>query len=112
MAQPALEPLRARAGSMRAAVVVAPRSARLERLRRPAPGPGQVLVRVEGCGVCGSNVPPWEGRPWFSYPLAPGEPGHEAWGVVEALGEGVREVEPGERVAILSFRGFADYDVA
>ena len=53
------------------------------------PRAGEVLVDVAGCGVCGSNVPVWEGRPWFTYPLAPGLPGHEAWGQVAAVGADV-----------------------
>jgi threonine dehydrogenase-like Zn-dependent dehydrogenase len=71
-----------------------------------------VLVRVEGCGVCGSNLPHWEGREWIDYPLPAGAPGHEAWGVVEALGDGVDRPLPGARVAFLSSRAFAEYDVA
>jgi threonine dehydrogenase-like Zn-dependent dehydrogenase len=78
----------------------------------PTPGPGEVLMRLEGCGVCGSSLPVWEGRPWFDYPLAPGEPGHEGWGVVEELGEGVSGLAVGTRVAALSQRAFAEYDVA
>jgi threonine dehydrogenase-like Zn-dependent dehydrogenase len=62
---------------------------------------GSVRVEVEGCGVCGSNLPVWEGRPWFDYPLAPGNPGHEAWGrVVEGPGAGTR-------VALLAENAFA-----
>ena len=53
----------------------------------PGPGEGQVLVELEGCGVCGSNLPLWEGRPWFSYPLEPGAPGHEGG---QSEGEGWR----------------------
>jgi threonine dehydrogenase-like Zn-dependent dehydrogenase len=70
------------------------------------------LLRVEGCGICGSNLPPWEGRPWFQYPLAPGQPGHEAWGRVAAVGAAVRGTREGDRVACLSERAFADYDLA
>jgi threonine dehydrogenase-like Zn-dependent dehydrogenase len=77
---------------------------RFEHARLPIPrvGPGDVLVRVEGCGVCASSLPLWEGRPWFDYPLAPGAPGHEAWGI---------EVESRRRVALLSYNGFAEYEV-
>lgn len=42
------------------------------------PQPDQIRIRLEGCGVRGSNLPVWEGRPWFTYPLPPGKPGHEA----------------------------------
>jgi threonine dehydrogenase-like Zn-dependent dehydrogenase len=87
---------------MTAGVVDAPCSARRAAARRPEPAPGQVLVRVEGCGVCGSSLPVWEGRPWFDYPLAPGAPGHEVWG----------RLEDGTRVAALCSNGFAEWDVA
>jgi len=59
-------------------------------------------VRVEGCGVCASSLPVWEGRPWFEYPLPPGAPGHEAWG----------RLEDGTRVAFLGDRGYAEWAVA
>jgi threonine dehydrogenase-like Zn-dependent dehydrogenase len=54
----------------------------------------------------------WEGRPWFNYPLEPGAPGHEGWGVVDALGPQVDSCRVGERVAVLSFNAFAQYDIA
>ena len=76
----------------------------------PSPGAGEVLVEVEGCGVCGSNLPVWEGRPWFSYPLAPGAPGHEAWGVVAVCGPGA-SLPVGTRVAMLAENAFATHVV-
>ena len=97
---------------MRAARVIAPGKVRVEEVRVPEPGPGQLLVRLEGCGVCGSNLPAWEGRPWFKYPLAPGQLGHEGWGRIERVGESVSEFQPGQRVAFLSYHGFAEYDLA
>jgi threonine dehydrogenase-like Zn-dependent dehydrogenase len=93
----------ARTATMRAAVVDGPRAASVRSTPVPEPRPGQVLVRIEGCGVCGSNGPVWEGRPWLRYPLAPGEPGHEGWGV---------DVASGRHVALLSYHAFAEYDVA
>jgi threonine dehydrogenase-like Zn-dependent dehydrogenase len=71
-----------------------------------------VLLRIEGCGVCGSDLPAWEGRPWFDYPLAPGAPGHEPWGIVEELGPGVTGPPPGTRVAALSYNAYAERDLA
>lgn len=77
----------------------------------PDPGPREVRVRVTGSGVCGSNLPPWEGKPWFDYPLPPGEPGHEGWGRVEAVGAEVDAAAPGDPVAFLSSRAFAEFDL-
>jgi threonine dehydrogenase-like Zn-dependent dehydrogenase len=62
--------------------------------------------------VCGSNIPAWEGRPWFTYPLEPGKPGHEGCGWVDALGEGVAGLSIGQRVGVLSYAAFAEYDIA
>jgi threonine dehydrogenase-like Zn-dependent dehydrogenase len=97
---------------MRAAVLASPRRFELADVPRPDPGPGEVLVKLDGCGVCGSNLVPWQGRDWFGYPFAPGAPGHEGWGRVAALGRGVEGLREGERVAVLSGAAFADYDVA
>ena len=97
---------------MKAAVVTEPRVVELREVPTPSPGPGQVLVAIEGCGVCGSDLPVFEGREWFEYPRDPGAPGHEGWGRVEALGDGVRGVEVGQRVAAVSYRADAEYDVA
>ena len=97
---------------MRAAVIAAPREVRLEAAAVPEPGPGHVLVRLEGSGVCGSNLPLWEGRPWFRYPVKPGDPGHEGWGEVVALGPNVDGIAVGTRVAAMSDFAFAEYDVA
>ncbi len=97
---------------MRAAVIVAPRLSQVEEVPLPAPGPDQVRVRLEGCGVCASNLGPWEGQPWASYPLAPGAPGHEGWGRVDALGPEVNGVREGQRVAFLSANAYAEYDLA
>jgi threonine dehydrogenase-like Zn-dependent dehydrogenase len=96
----------------RVAVITGP--GRTELYRQPVyePGPGAVRVRLEGCGVCGSNLSVWQGRDWFSYPQAPGSPGHEGWGVVDAVGDGVTTLRPGQRVAVLSQHAFAEFDIA
>lgn len=106
MLDPAIPP------RMRAAVITAPRTCELRDVTTPRPAPDQVLIRVEGSGVCGSNLPVWEGREWFSYPTVPGGPGHEGWGVVVAKGASATGIELGDRVAFLSDRAFAEYDVA
>ena len=97
---------------MRAAVLTAPSEMRIVETPLPTPGAGEVRVRLEGCGVCASNVEPWEGQPWSTFPGEPGGLGHEGWGVVDAIGADVSDVRVGERVALLSGRSFAPYDVA
>ena len=98
--------------SMRAAVVVEPRGVEVREVPLPEPGAGEVRVRLEGCGVCASNIPPWEGREWFTYPMEPGALGHEGWGRVDAIGPGVDEFRAGDRVAFLSYHSYAEYDLA
>ncbi|MBA4136251.1 MAG: L-iditol 2-dehydrogenase [Opitutus sp.] len=99
-------------GTARAAVLQGPRAAAVERAPLPPLGPREVRVRLEGCGVCGSNLPVWEGRPWFKYPLAAGAPGHEGWGRVAEIGAEVERIAVGQRVAALSYQAFAEFDVA
>lgn len=97
---------------MKAAVIARPRAVAVAEVGVPDPAPGEVLVRMAGSGVCGSEIPAYEGRDWFEYPLPPGMPGHEGWGVIEAVGDDVSEPRPGTRVAVLSERAHAEYDVA
>lgn len=96
----------------RAAVISAPGQIDLREIEFREPREGEVRVRIEGCGVCASNLPLWEGKPWFEYPMEPGAPGHEAWGRIDATGAGVSDLAPGDRVAMLSSHGFAEYDFA
>ncbi|MBV8052888.1 MAG: alcohol dehydrogenase catalytic domain-containing protein [Acidobacteriaceae bacterium] len=64
----------------------------------PQPGPGQVRVKVNACGVCHSDAVVVEGSwPGISYPRVPG---HEIAGVVDAVGAGVSEWKKGQRVGI------------
>jgi threonine dehydrogenase-like Zn-dependent dehydrogenase len=48
----------------------------------------------------------------MQFPTEPGALGHEGWGVVDAIGEGVEGLRPGDRVAALSFRSYGEYDIA
>ena len=98
--------------TMRAAVITAPGQFEVRQVPLPDPGSNEVRVRIEGCGVCASNIPPWEGREWFKYPFVPGQLGHESWGRVDAVGPQVTQFAVGDRVAMLSERAYAEYDVA
>ncbi len=104
--------LNASATTMKVAVLTGPRTFEMRELPLPAPGAGEVRVRLQGCGVCASNVTPWEGPEWMTFPTEPGGLGHEGWGHVDAVGDGVTDVTVGERVAALSFHAYADYDLA
>jgi threonine dehydrogenase-like Zn-dependent dehydrogenase len=97
---------------MQAAILGGPATIALVDVPCPLPGRGDVRVRLEGCGVCASNVEPYEGQPWSTFPGVPGGLGHEGWGVVDAVGEDVAGVRVGDRVALLAGRSFAQYDVA
>jgi threonine dehydrogenase-like Zn-dependent dehydrogenase len=98
--------------TMRAAVLTGAGKYKIEEVPLPEPGPGQVRIRLEGCGVCASNLTPWEGPDWMQFPTEPGALGHEGWGIIDALGEGVTDLKPGERVAGLSGHAYADHDLA
>jgi 2-desacetyl-2-hydroxyethyl bacteriochlorophyllide A dehydrogenase len=97
-------------GIHRAAVITAPRELEVRSVPVPELSLGHVLVRITHCGVCASNVPPWEGRPWFQYPMAPGALGHEASGTIEAVADDVTNWRPGDRVAYIGERGYAEFE--
>ncbi|HTJ42380.1 MAG TPA: alcohol dehydrogenase catalytic domain-containing protein, partial [Kofleriaceae bacterium] len=63
----------------------------------PVPGPGEVVVEVEACGVCGRDLIDRAGR--FAFVQLPITPGHEAVGRVVAVGAGVEQWRVGDRVA-------------
>jgi threonine dehydrogenase-like Zn-dependent dehydrogenase len=100
------------ANTMRAVRVTAPGQIAVEAVAKPEPGPGQVRIRLEGTGVCASNLTPWAGPDWMSFPTEPGSLGHEGWGVVDAVGAGVTGIAAGDRVAALSYKAYAEYDLA
>lgn len=96
---------------MKAAVIDAPGSVSIVDVPVPEPGEGQVRLRLEGCGVCASGLPYWQGMPWSEYPSVPGGLGHEAWGTIDDIGPGVGGWTEGERVTGLSERSYAELDV-
>jgi 2-desacetyl-2-hydroxyethyl bacteriochlorophyllide A dehydrogenase len=84
---------------MRAIVLDRPGSFRVAELPDPAPGPGQIVVKVECCGVCGTDLHIMDGEfPPTPYPITPG---HEFAGTVAAVGADVSiDLPAGARVAV------------
>ena len=97
---------------MRAAVITGAGKLKIERVAVPEPAAGQVRIRLEGCGVCASNLTPWQGPEWMQFPTEPGALGHEGWGIIDAVGSGVSDLQPGDRAGFLSGHAYAEYDVA
>jgi len=72
---------------------------RIEEVKVPLPGPGQILVKIEACGVCHTDLHAVEGD-WPVRPPLPFIPGHEGVGYVAAVGSGVNRVREGDRVGV------------
>jgi propanol-preferring alcohol dehydrogenase len=71
----------------------------IEDVPKPNAGSGEVVVKVETCGLCHSDIHAAHGD-WPFKPKLPLIPGHEVIGIVESLGTGVKEIKEGDRVAI------------
>jgi 2-desacetyl-2-hydroxyethyl bacteriochlorophyllide A dehydrogenase len=95
----------------KAAVMDKPGSISFIEERLQEPGAGEILVKMEGVGLCASGIPLWEGREWFNYPLEPGAPGHEGWGKIVKIGAEVDGLKEGKRVALLTGNVFKEYAV-
>ncbi len=98
--------------TMCAAVITGAGKYKIDDVPVPEPGPGDVLIRLEGCGVCASNLTPWAGPEWMQFPTRAGALGHEGWGIVDMVGEGVTTLQPGDRVGALSENAYAQFDIA
>jgi threonine 3-dehydrogenase len=73
---------------------------RLMEVPKPEAGPGEVLIRVRMASICGTDMHIWKWDEWAQRTVpVPLIVGHEYMGVVEAVGEGVTGVRPGERVS-------------
>jgi L-iditol 2-dehydrogenase len=81
---------------MHALLLTAPKRLEIAEIPAPTPGPHDLLVRVRACGICGSDVHGYDGSTGRRIP--PLVMGHEAAGVVEAVGEAVTAFRPGDRV--------------
>ncbi|MGK7391616.1 MAG: MDR/zinc-dependent alcohol dehydrogenase-like family protein [Candidatus Cyclobacteriaceae bacterium M2_1C_046] len=93
------------------AILTEPKHFDFEEIELAKPTGSEILVKLEGCGICASNIPVWEGREWFSYPLKSGNPGHEGWGVVQEAGPKVEGLKVGDRVALLNDQAYSTHVV-
>ena len=80
---------------MRVAMYYNNKNVRLEELPKPKIGPGELLVKVIACGICGSDV-----LEWYRIKRAPRVLGHEATGEIVEVGEGVDRYKVGDRVFV------------
>src|SRR3989442_613008 len=90
---------------VRAAVLVKPKTLEAREFARPTIGPDDGLLRIEACGICGSDYEQYEGAqpPHEDYTPFPVIPGHEPLGVIEEIGANARQrwgVREGDRVAV------------
>lgn len=86
---------------VRAMVMTAPRTFEMREFPRPVTGPDEGLLRIEACGICGSDVEQYKGH--LSQRGLPMVPGHEPLGIIEEVGERAAQrwgVAPGDRVAL------------
>ncbi|MBK7495221.1 MAG: alcohol dehydrogenase catalytic domain-containing protein [Candidatus Omnitrophica bacterium] len=83
---------------MRMLVQTAPGKLEIQQVACPQPGPGEILMRVHYCGICGTDLMNYRGQYVWGRDSFPKFPGHEASGVVEALGEGVNHFKIGDRI--------------
>jgi 2-desacetyl-2-hydroxyethyl bacteriochlorophyllide A dehydrogenase len=79
---------------MKAAIYHGVRRIEIEEVARPAPGPGSLLVEMDCCGICGSDLHSWNG--FWEQPAA--AHGHEVSGVVAEVGDAVEGFRVGDRV--------------
>jgi 2-desacetyl-2-hydroxyethyl bacteriochlorophyllide A dehydrogenase len=83
---------------MRAVIIERPGQVRVDDVPEPEAGPDEVVVQVGACGICGTDLHILDGEfPPTTYPIIPG---HEFGGQVVAVGDGVTQFKPGDRVAV------------
>ncbi len=83
---------------MRSAVFYGTHDLRVEERQTPVPGPGEVLIQVKACGICGTDVHIYEGDKGAAEVQPPTILGHEFAGVIAAVGSDVERFQAGDRV--------------
>ena len=85
---------------MKAGVFYSKNDLRIEEIPKPSPKTGEVLIRVKACGICGTDVHIFKGDQGC-FPTPTGTVlGHEFSGIVEAVGNGVKKINIGDRVCV------------
>lgn len=87
-----------------------PGEAGVEDVSATRPGPGEVLLRVASCGICGSDVHAFRSDAGFEWVQPPRTLGHEFSGTVESVGPDVTRVSPGDRVVAVAVQGCGSCD--
>ena len=81
------------------AVLQMPEKVIFREIERPVPGPGQVLIKVERIGICGSDIHAYYGKhPYIKCPIVQG---HEFSGLIAEVGERVEGLAPGDNVTVM-----------
>jgi 2-desacetyl-2-hydroxyethyl bacteriochlorophyllide A dehydrogenase len=83
---------------VKAVLIAEPHQVSVERIDDPTPGRGDAIVKVEACGICGTDIHVLEGD--FAPTRYPIVPGHEFCGETVSVGSDVRNVKPGDFVAV------------
>ena len=79
---------------MRTAVYYSNSDIRIEERPNPEIGPGEVLIRVQACGICGTDV-----LEWYRRDKTPLVLGHEIAGQIEEVGQGLEQYKKGQRIS-------------
>lgn len=82
-----------------------PGQAAVTEVPRPVPGPGEVLIKVAGCGICGSDLHAYNSDPGYEWVTPPVILGHEFAGVVMETGPGVDSRWVGGHVTVMAIQG-------
>lgn len=92
---------------MKVAALYGRHDIRIEEWKTPTPGPGQVLIKVACCGICGTEVHFWEGFDAARFKMQPATGprvwGHEFAGIVAEVGDGVTICKVGDRVTVIPY---------
>jgi len=87
-----------------------PHAGIIQHVGQPEPGAHEVLVKVAGCGICGSDLHAYRADAGYEWVRIPVILGHEFTGTVVAAGPAVERYRPGDRVAVIGIQGCLDCD--